>query len=363
MPPTWFGTLLVTASVVLVPVFVPGSPLDHPEDPSYWGVRAFLVTVLLMLGLRAWRGPASAAERAVLCVLLALMPAVYVAGAVQADAPSVLAEVAGFAVFAGVAAAGWFGSAQALGVGLIAHGMLWDAWHHDRTTIVASWYPVGCLYVDVALGVYVLGRPWDGEGEAYWRRHAKRYDRFTLWLSREFPAMARAVGQAVAGRDEVLELAAGTGLVTVEAARGARRYVATDGSAEMLAVLRERARGAPGLEARVADATRLAEPDAAYDAVIVANLLHLVPGPERVLAEALRVLRPGGLLLAPTFCHGAGPVARTVSALLAATGFPVVTRFRGPDVDALVTAAGFEVVDARSFEGLLPVRFVVARRP
>jgi hypothetical protein len=54
-------------------------------------------------------------------------------------------------------------------------------------------------------------------------------------------------------------------------------------------------------------------------------------------------------------------VARAVSALLAASGFPVVTRFSGADLDRLVASAGFEIVEARDFAGLLPCRLVVAR--
>jgi hypothetical protein len=255
MVPSWLGTLLVAAAAALGNAVVPGSLLAGLDDPSAWGARAFYAVVLAMLALRALRGPASPAERATLCALLAGMPGVYVAGAIATGAggATLAVEVVGLVFIAAVAAAGWFGSARVLGVGLVMHGMLWDAWHHETTPVVAAWYPAGCAYVDVALGLYVLGRSWDGEGADYSRRHARRYDRFTLALCREFPAMAQAVAAAVAGKDTALELAAGTGLVTMKAAPGVRCDVATDGSDEMLEVLQERLRGVAGLETRVAD--------------------------------------------------------------------------------------------------------------
>jgi SAM-dependent methyltransferase len=46
-----------------------------------------------------------------------------------------------------------------------------------------------------------------------------------------------------------------------------------------------------------ADATRLPFPDACFDAVLEVHVLHLIPSWERALAEARRVLAPGGLLL------------------------------------------------------------------
>ena len=196
--------------------------------------------------------------------------------------------------------------------------------------------------------------------ETYWAAQARRYDRATLLLNRRHPDMAAAVAHAVDGLDSVLELAAGTGLVTTRAAPGVGRYVATDTSEAMLELLAGRMGPSPNLEVSVADATDLAYADQTFDAVIVANLLHLLPDPNRALAEAARVLKPGGRLVAPTFCHGEGWLARSTSRVLAlVNGFPIVTRFAGTDLDELLARAGFSITDARWYPGLLPIRFVV----
>lgn len=80
-----------------------------------------------------------------------------------------------------------------------------------------------------------------GETDArYWRRHARRYDRVTLLLNRRFTAMADAVAESIRGSERVLEIAAGTGLVTGRVAPAVGALAATDSSAEMLAVLRMR---------------------------------------------------------------------------------------------------------------------------
>ena len=152
-------------------------------------------------------------------------------------------------------------------------------------------------------------------------------------------------------------------MVTEAAARHAKRYVATDATEEMLELLRHRLDGAANIEVRSADALNLDFPDDSFDAVIIANLLHLLDDPARALSEARRVLRPGGGLVVPTFAHGQGWLANIVSRLLILRGFRVATRFRKEQLDALVTEAGFEVVDGRWFKGLLPLRFVAARLP
>ena len=120
-----------------------------------------------------------------------------------------------------------------------------------------------------------------------------------------------------------------------------------------------------GVEATLVEADALALPfdDGSFDAVVMANLLHLLPDPKLALAEARRVLRPDGLLCAPTFCHGEHALARAVSGVLALARFPVVTRFSADSLVTTIDNAGFRVVDTRTYRGLLPLCLVVARLP
>lgn len=199
-------------------------------------------------------------------------------------------------------------------------------------------------------------------GSRYWKRHARRYDRATLLLNRRFGAMADRVAESIRGSRRVLEIAAGTGLVTARIAPVVGALVATDSSPEMLAVLRARiaAAGHTNVDIEEADALALAFSDGSFDACVVANLLHLLPDPGRALDEARRVLDSGRILAAPTFCHGETAMARLVSRLLGVTGFPVVTRFAGGALRELVGHHGFTVEDDVLFPGLLPIRLVLA---
>jgi SAM-dependent methyltransferase len=79
--------------------------------------------------------------------------------------------------------------------------------------------------------------------------------------------------------------------------------------------------GQPPVEADVADARALPYADDAYDAVLLLGpLYHLLRAKERVtaLAEAVRVTRPGGRVIAAAISRFAGPLDLTSTARLTA---------------------------------------------
>ena len=129
---------------------------------------------------------------------------------------------------------------------------------------------------------------------AYYDRLAPLYDqdRFGNSYGRFVDARERAlVERWLAGRRDVLEIACGTGRLSNIAS------VACDASQASLKVARERD---PRLARTAADATRLPFAPASVDAVFGFHLLmHLDATSVRAtIAEAARVLRPGGLLVA-----------------------------------------------------------------
>ena len=78
----------------------------------------------------------------------------------------------------------------------------------------------------------------------YWDKHAKNYDRSMSLLGRPIARMIEMAGEATRGLERVLEVAAGTGLVTRALATRAREVVATDYSSAMVAALEQRVREA-----------------------------------------------------------------------------------------------------------------------
>lgn len=140
----------------------------------------------------------------------------------------------------------------------------------------------------------------------FWDRVAGLYDLFE-WSNRKVNAAARArVGELVPAGARVLDCAAGTGEFSLAAAKRAGSVLCTDQSESMLARARKKAarRGLSNLQFARRDITALSDPDGSFDAVIAANVLHLLPQPEVAVRELWRVAAPGGRLILPTYLQG-----------------------------------------------------------
>ena len=98
----------------------------------------------------------------------------------------------------------------------------------------------------------------------------------------------------------VLDVGCGTGVLTRLLARrpGVSSVIGMDPAPGLLDRARKSAAGLPNASFREGDSRSLPFDGGAFHVVTCDSMLSHVPGPERAVAEAFRVLRPGGCLAA-----------------------------------------------------------------
>ena len=159
------------------------------------------------------------------------------------------------------------------------------------------------------------------------------------------------------------DLGCGTGPVSEALAPFVRRVVAIDSSSEMLQAARARLKDYRNVTLRRATLERLPLESGELDAAVMALVLHHIADPARVLAEAARVLSPGGrLLVADMLPHDHDEYRQTMGHVwlgfsqrqmerwCAAAGFgplrwqplPVEPGVKGPGLFVAVTVRGRE---------------------
>jgi ubiquinone/menaquinone biosynthesis C-methylase UbiE len=103
------------------------------------------------------------------------------------------------------------------------------------------------------------------------------------------------------GNGSVLDVGAGTAQIPIELCRrsGGAHVVAIDAARHMidLGLANVRSAGcADRIRVELADAKQLPFPAASFDAVISNSIVHHIPRPSSVLAEMMRVVKPGGAI-------------------------------------------------------------------
>ena len=194
------------------------------------------------------------------------------------------------------------------------------------------------------------------KSENFWNRNAKRYDRFMRKDRAAYEKLYELIRPVVKART-VLELAAGTGLIAKNIVRAASHIEVTDASEEMITEAKRNNRSAK-LHFSVRDMFCLPYADKSFDVVIVSNALHIVPQPEKALAEIRRVLKDGGVLIAPTFTHAGNSFSGKVKAFfMKLTGFPLHSKWASEEYLCFLRQNGWTVRKSAVLKASFPLTY------
>lgn len=135
---------------------------------------------------------------------------------------------------------------------------------------------------------------------SFWNRIAFLYTRFMKKNDGIYKSACQKISPFLNENLDALELACGTGQFSYILAEKSKSYIATDFSSNMVEQTKKNYKGCKA-SFEIQDATKLTYNDNAFDVVVIANALHVMPSVELAMSEIKRVLKPNGLLIAPTF--------------------------------------------------------------
>lgn len=192
--------------------------------------------------------------------------------------------------------------------------------------------------------------------KSIWDRFAPFYNLAMRSQKGIYDYMYSHIGDAVYGKN-VLELATGPGLIAKHIADKAARVTATDFSPEMIAQAMK-GKNPANLKFEIADASKLQYEDHSFDVVIIANCLHIVPDPEKVLSEIERVLKPGSLLIAPNFIERKNASPNFWQKLLYKLGVKFEHQWTAEQYKSFLESNGWKITASELVKGRIDLMYV-----
>jgi ubiquinone/menaquinone biosynthesis C-methylase UbiE len=195
----------------------------------------------------------------------------------------------------------------------------------------------------------------------FWEKVAKLYtpmqERKNAKLYRE---LCEIISESLNENMKVLELACGTGQLTFPLCKKVSTWEATDFSEKMIEEAKARASNLP-VTFTVQDATNLPYEDGRFDTIVIANALHIMPNPDKALTEIRRVIKKGGLLIAPTFVYDE-KINKIRIWLMERIGFHTFHKWKSDEYIEFVRKKGFDIINSSVIAGeMLPECILICK--
>ena len=201
----------------------------------------------------------------------------------------------------------------------------------------------------------------------YWDKRAADYDRDTAVYENAYKLSVEKTRKILKHEHKVLEIACGTGILTLALAGQVNAITAIDISARMIQIAKEKAgkQAVHNIDFEVADAYSLAYQADSFDVVLLFNVLQVIKNPDLMLREIYRVLKPGGFLVTASDCYAESlPLklrvrlfADNIGAYFGAEK-PFRQLFKKSDIRKLLVHARFKILED-SILHKLPVNYFV----
>ena len=198
----------------------------------------------------------------------------------------------------------------------------------------------------------------------FWDHVAWIYDVFANGVNRKANrALCATVEATIHPGDDVLECACDTGLLSGVIAGKCKSLVATDCSANMLKRAQKKYANRSNIVFEQANILQLGYPTARFDAVVAANVIHLLDKPYTALRELDRVCKPGGRIIIPTYMNQTdkGGTNR-VSGMIGKAGADFKRAFTLASYQQFFADAGYTHVSYTLCEGRIPCAVAIIQK-
>jgi len=189
--------------------------------------------------------------------------------------------------------------------------------------------------------------------EKYWSRFSATYDINQEYVvGKDFLNQVKIAINSLTDLGEVLELGCGTGYFTETIAKDSDHVFATDLSEELLENAKKRLSSIKHITIQKESCYSTSFKSEKFDTVFMANLIHVIEDPSKVLQECFRVLKDDGLLIITSFTNYSmkpWEIIKLGLRFIKVWGKPprYTHRFSPDSLGSLMTSKGFSIEESK----------------
>ena len=196
--------------------------------------------------------------------------------------------------------------------------------------------------------------------EGVWNFFAPIYERAMKSQKSIYDYIYKEISVAASAKN-VLELATGPGMIAKHIAPSAKSVTATDFAPKMIEAAKKGS-VPDNVSFEVADATNLRYQNDSFDLVVIANALHIIPEPEKALAEIDRVLKANGTLIAPNFIEREKGKKNLWQKILSLVGIKFAHEWTAEEYKTFLSDHGWQVTKSHVCKGRIDLLYAECKR-
>lgn len=184
------------------------------------------------------------------------------------------------------------------------------------------------------------------DSKTFWDNSAQRYAKSQIQDEAAYRKKLEITQQYLQPDWSVLEFGCGTGSTAMVHAPYVKEVLATDISANMLAIAAQKANDAEINNIRFQQGTleSINPPAASFDAVLGLNILHLLEDPNSAIAISYKALKPGGVFITSTaLVKEMNILCMLIPVMQVLNLAPFVHRFNKTELVEKLNQAGFSI--------------------
>lgn len=190
------------------------------------------------------------------------------------------------------------------------------------------------------------------EKEQYWSRFAQDFEKRNLYVVgiNDLSIVQNKVAQQK-NLKMTLELGCGDGAYSKILTKEASQLTATDFSDDMVGVATVKLDAYDNINVEKANCLDLPYPDKVFDTIFMANLLHVIPTPEKSIHECKRVLKKDGKLIVLSFTQEGMTVINKICMIYRyiktyGKPSPLAQTLTVNKTEAMLSAGGFHIEES-----------------